>query len=79
MTENKTPRDEQAARFWRLAATMLGLVWNLVLPIVGGALLGYYLDSRLGHGVAWTVGLLLVGVTIAFYNLYHFLFEKTRN
>ena len=78
MNEEKTPKDNQTTRFWERAVTMLGLVWNLVLPIVGGALLGYYLDRHVGHGVAWTVGLLTVGVAIALYNLYHFLFEQAQ-
>jgi hypothetical protein len=75
----KTPSDDQAARFWRLAATMLGLVWNLVLPIVGGVLLGSYLGMRLGHSEAWTVGLLFGGVAVSFYNLYRFLFEDMQD
>jgi predicted F0F1-ATPase subunit len=79
MPEKKAPRKEQTARFWRWAVTMLGLVWNLVLPIVGGVLLGSYLDTRLGHGVAWTLGLLVVGVTISLYNLYHILVEQVQD
>ena len=86
-SEEQTPRkadrnpkaDEnpkQSARFWRLAATMLGLIWNLVIPIVGGVLLGSYLGTRLGHSEAWMVGLLFVGVAVSFYNLYRFLFEE---
>jgi F0F1-type ATP synthase assembly protein I len=67
---------KQSARFWRLAATMLGLIWNLVIPIVGGVLLGSYLGTRLGHSEAWMVGLLFVGVAVSFYNLYRFLFEE---
>jgi hypothetical protein len=65
----------EAARFWRLAATMLGLIWNLLLPIVGGVLLGSYLGRRLGHSETWTAALLLAGVAISLYNLYRFLFE----
>jgi F0F1-type ATP synthase assembly protein I len=68
--------QKQSARFWRLAATMLGLIWNLVIPIVGGVLLGSYLGTRLGHSEAWMVGLLFVGVAVSFYNLYRFLFEE---
>jgi hypothetical protein len=65
----------QSTRFWRQAATMLGLIWNLVIPIVGGVLLGSYLGMRLGHSEAWTAGLLAVGVAVSLYNLYRFLFE----
>lgn len=48
----------------------------MVLPIVGGALLGSYLDKLSGGGVEWTVSLLFVGVAMALYNLYHILFKE---
>lgn len=66
-----------AAGFWRLVATMASLGWSLVVPIVGGALLGHYLDQLGDGGVKWTVGLLFVGVAMAFYNLYQILFRDT--
>ncbi len=49
----------------------------MVLPIIGGALLGSYLDKLAGGGVEWTVSLLFVGVVLALYNLYHILFKET--
>ena len=67
----------KSASFWKLAATMSSLGWSLVLPIVGGALLGQYLDKVTGGGFAWTVGLLFGGVAISLYNLYHILFKET--
>lgn len=54
----------------RMLAEATTLVWNLVLPIVGGALLGRYLDDRLGRDYAWTLSLLALGVLVAFGNLY---------
>ena len=47
---------------------MLG--WNLIVPIVGGVLLGRYLDDKLGNEFTWTLSLLLMGVAVAFNNLY---------
>jgi len=64
------------AYFWRLAATMSSLGWSLVVPIVGGALLGHYLDRITGREFAWTVGLLFGGVGISLYNLYHILYKE---
>lgn len=46
------------------------LAWNLVFPIVGGVLLGHYLDNRNGESFTWTLSLLVLGVLIAFMNLY---------
>jgi ATP synthase protein I len=63
--------------FWQFAATMSSLGWSLVVPIVGGALLGHYLDRVTGHEFVWTVGLLFGGVAISLYNLYHILYKET--
>jgi len=46
------------------------LSWNLVVPIVGGVLLGRYLDDRFGEDVTWTLSLLALGVLVVFNNLY---------
>jgi F0F1-type ATP synthase assembly protein I len=56
--------------FWRLAAQATTLGWNMVVPIVGGVLLGRYLDDLLDKEFTWTLSLLLMGVAVAFNNLY---------
>jgi predicted F0F1-ATPase subunit len=81
----KNPSAQQGAaeagkrpfHFWRLVATVSSLGWSMALPIVGGALLGSYLDKVTGQEFVWTVGLLFGGVAIAFYNLYHTLYKET--
>ncbi|MDY6846329.1 MAG: AtpZ/AtpI family protein [Chloroflexota bacterium] len=52
------------------------LAWNLVIPIVGGVMLGHYLDNRNGSGVTWSLSLLVLGVIIAFSNLYNLYIEQ---
>lgn len=54
---------------WReaLAATSLG--WDLALPIFGGVLLGHLLDRQLDTRYAFTLGLLVLGIGIGFYNV----------
>ena len=69
--------DKKTFNFWRLVATVSSLCWSMALPIVGGALLGSYLDRVTGQEFVWTVGLLFGGVAIAFYNLYHTLYKET--
>jgi ATP synthase protein I len=76
MSEKKPSYNNEASRFWRLVAIMLSLGWNLVLPIVGGALLGSFLDGKADGGFVWTVGLLFTGVVVSLYNLYHILFKE---
>jgi len=52
----------------------LGLLF--VLPVIGGAYLGQWLDTLLaGYSVRWTVSLILVGVFLGALNVYLFIKE----
>ena len=52
----------------------LGLLF--VLPVVGGAYLGHWLDGLVaGYSVRWTVSLILLGVFIGGLNVYLFIRE----
>lgn len=52
----------------------LGLLF--VLPVVAGAYIGYWLDSTAaGYSERWTISLILLGVFIGMYNVYHFIKE----
>lgn len=52
----------------------LGLL--LVLPVVGGAYLGHWLDSLVeGYSMRWTLSLILLGVIIGAINVYLFIRE----
>jgi ATP synthase protein I len=77
VSEPERDDKKERSKFWQLAMTMASLSWSLVLPIVGGALLGHYLDQITDQGVKWTVGLLFLGVALAFYNLYYILFKES--
>jgi F0F1-type ATP synthase assembly protein I len=78
MNGDRVPHDKEASHFWRLVAVALSLGWNLVIPIVGGVLLGSFLDKRAGGGLVWTIGLLFTGVAVSLYNLYHILFKEIK-
>jgi len=53
----------------------LGMV--LVLPIVGGAYLGRWLDSfDTGFSISWTVSLIFVGVIVGAVNAYYLIKGK---
>ena len=52
----------------------LGLMF--VLPVVGGAYLGSWLDSLVaGYSIRWTTSLILLGVMIGAINVYLFVRE----
>ena len=47
-----------------------------VLPVVGGAYLGSWLDGMAsGYSVRWTISLILLGVFIGMINVYYFIKE----
>lgn len=52
----------------------LGLMF--VLPVIGGAYLGQWLDSlSIGYEVHWTVSMIVLGVVLGGVNVYLFLRE----
>ena len=52
----------------------LGLLF--VLPVVGGAYLGHWLDSlAAGYSMSWTMSLILLGVMVGAVNVYLFIKE----
>jgi ATP synthase protein I len=54
---------------------VLGLM--LVLPIIGGAYAGHWLDSLAAeYSVRWTIGMILLGVIIGAFNVYFFIKER---
>jgi predicted F0F1-ATPase subunit len=70
------PQEQEASsNFVELLGQMSTLAWNLVIPIVGGVLLGYHLDNRQGGELTWTLSLLVLGVIVAFSNLYNLYIE----
>ena len=53
---------------------ILGLLF--VLPVVGGAYLGRWLDGLVeGYSVRWTLSLIFAGVAIGAVNVYYFIRE----
>ena len=71
------PEEEEAESFWYLVAQATTLGWNLAVPIVGGVLLGRYLDDTFDKEFTWTLSLLFMGVAVAFNNLYAMYIEHS--
>jgi F0F1-type ATP synthase assembly protein I len=70
-----TPSSGGTSKGLSLLAEVSTLSWNLVIPIVGGVLLGTYLDKRTGSDLTWTLSLLVLGILISFGNLYNLYME----
>jgi ATP synthase protein I len=55
-------------------AGMLGLLF--VLPLVGGAYLGNWIDNQIsGYSVRWTTSLIILGVMVGGMNVYLYIKE----
>lgn len=69
---------ERAPATWAGIAFYGGTVGLLfVVPIVGGAYLGRWLDSlAAGYSVRWTVSLIVLGIALGAYNAYRFMKDR---
>lgn len=83
--ERSVRRDaDRLERHERSRPTLVGLVLYggtlgllFVVPIVGGAYLGRWLDSALaGYSVRWTISLILLGIGLGAWNVYRFVKDK---
>ena len=87
-SENKLKKqvERQARRFQKaererptliaqtVYAGMLGLLF--VLPVIGGAYLGNWIDNQIsGYSVRWTTSLIILGIVIGGMNVYLYIKE----
>lgn len=74
-------KDNKVKRFlvpiWSEALGAMSLGWDLAIPIFGGVLLGHYLDKWLGTTYEFTIGLLVMGIAVSYYNLGRFIQKNT--
>lgn len=70
-------RDDAGTAFWRSLSLVGTVGWTIAVPAAGGALLGHYLDGRLGTGIACTLALLGLGVVAGAAGAWRALAERT--
>lgn len=75
IVEREHKRRDRAARekrsnLWTQITKVGTLGWVVALPIVGGALLGHFIDRRFGSGITWSLGLMFVGIVTGGYALW---------
>jgi len=63
-------REESTSRVWSRVAVMGTLGWSVSLPPVGGALLGHWIDRKLGGGVVFALLGLFLGALAGGYALW---------
>jgi ATP synthase protein I len=65
--------------FWRYAYLIGVGGWLFVIPVVGGAYLGNYLDRKYGGaGVSWTITFLVLGIIFGISNVWRFFTREFR-
>lgn len=65
----KAAAEQESLLVQTVYLTTLGLVF--VLPVVGGAYLGHWLDGLSpGYSMRWTLGLLFLGLVVGAFNVY---------
>ena len=57
----KASRDDKKG-MWHYLASTVSVGWLVVIPALGGAYLGRYLDRRLNTGGYWTLSLMVAGL-----------------
>ena len=58
---------------------MMGLIgWSVVVPTVGGAALGIWLDARYPGGAAWSLALLMAGLVLGCLNAWRWVAQQDR-
>ena len=63
-----SPKD-----MWKETVRAMSLGRDLALPIFIGVLGGYFLDKWLGTVYVFTIGLLVAGIAIGYYNIARFI------
>ena len=70
----KAEREQSTLIAQTIYTGTLGLVF--VLPVVGGAYLGHWLDGMVeGYSMRWTLSLIFLGVVIGAFNVYFLIKE----
>lgn len=70
-THSRTSKDNRGPQTsWYYFGVVGQIGFSIALPIAGGAILGSYLDDRVGSYPRWTVGLLGLGIVISFITFY---------
>ncbi len=65
--------------FWRYVYLLGAGGWLFVIPVVGGAYLGKYLDGKFGgKGISWTLTFLVLGIVLGVYNVWRFFTREFR-
>jgi F0F1-type ATP synthase assembly protein I len=55
---------------WQSALLVLGIGWLIAIAIIGGVLVGHWMDGKLGTSPVFLIIGILFGVAVAVYGVY---------
>lgn len=64
---------DQSKKFRLNDIKFTSLGWELALPIVGGAVLGYKVDQLLNRNYTFTIIFLIIGIIAGYYSVYKYI------
>jgi ATP synthase protein I len=71
-------RQNPAPGIW-FGLGMMGLIgWSVVVPTLAGAALGFWLDKHFPGRHAWTLALLVAGLTSGCFNAWHWIDKEDK-
>jgi len=73
---NYKTSKKRRKEFWKYLTRVTVIGWLFVIPVVAGAYLGRYLDTRYASNISWTITLIIIGVAVGIYNAWHFIDGK---
>ena len=74
----KASKDDKKG-MWHYLASSASIGWLVVIPALGGAYLGRYLDRRLNTGGFWTLSLMVAGIAAGIFWVWYSGWEEAAN
>jgi ATP synthase protein I len=69
-------KSRQEKGFWHYASLIGVGGWLFVLPVIGGAYLGNFLDRKVQQGISWTITFILLGFALGAYNVWEYYIRR---
>lgn len=74
----KIRKEHKKSQFFEIIAVGSGLGFTIVIPIIGGVILGRYIDYKYNIAPIFTLSLLFLGMIIAFISIFK-IFKDYKN
>ncbi len=69
--------EKERPTMWAQSVFLGTLSFLLVLPVIGGAYLGNWLDEKAeGYSDIWTISFIILGLVVGIFNVYLYIRER---